>query len=638
MKEDSKPKSDERLLLDEVVPHAKLDQLTQQLQLCAGLTPDEQLPVFHAVIETGRKIGHLYDRFQLRREQKQPSHSSGTTPTLTTQMKNTLHRYPTVKDTGLNFNYAFSWCMHTAAHIMSTHEDEQNPLRDAASALWERSRERFVTSNLPLVDFYSRPHIRALGEQHAADLIAAGIRGLTRATELFNYQRGFTFGTFAQWHIREQMQKYRRRIERTHSREDTFTALTRNDDDATPFEDALTANTTPDPEEAAIQRVEHSWLQQQFDLLDPQARTLLAGRFGIATEGPELSIQTLSIRCRIPEKVVESELAAIILHLREGGGEYQSPPHPLRTTAVLNRLRDATYEELGLFWFHKYLGFHISTARALVGLNDPKSQLAPYSQSLKNEDALPQEQFEEEVLKLLAQKKEDTHQAPQQVRATSSSRMDLSDTTIVESIMLTGTPILLTADYARSLIKGGHFVSSGTFAKELGIHRNTMYTWRGTTQFVTHVRHGHLSLIPKARADMIRAEVAVATQGMTPTELTNELGVSLLTLMRWTEKYEIPTVAPTYGARAAIYPPGSVEQLRKLVPPEPGEGELSLSEIRDRISYPVLRLAALQKHVAALVAEKGIETPVRRGRKSRIGSPHYPDWLVEELNKRYGGR
>lgn len=638
MTTESQPKPFERRTLEEVVPHERLALLSQKLATLEATTVCEH-PAVHEALAVGQRIIAAYDRLQQRRSMRTPTPASGTA-------RDHIRTRLSANEAGLNFNYAFAWCMETAARVSQTvgesaTEEGEDELYVAARSLRTYAKERFITSNLPLVNFYAQAHARALGEEHVDDLLSVGTRGLDRAVELYDYRRGFTFATFAKWHIREQMQKYRRRIEQKSQRESTFTAMTRIDDDARPFEETLSSAVTYEPEDVVIDRTERSWLQHQFDQLDPQARTLLAGRFGIGTDTQGMSIRALSIRCRIPEKQVESELGSIIQHMRRGEGEYHSAPHPLRTEAVLAQLAEASYEEIGVFWFHQYLGFHISTTRSLIGQEDGKTGILHVSENPSGSQAVSQDVFEERLLSLMAAAKEprrDYDEQPRLVRATTASRMDLTDEAIVASLALTDTRILLTADYAKSLINNDHFVSAGVLAQELGVHRNTMYSWRGATQFSAHLRAGRLSLIPQKTANTIREQYREATGGMTPTQLMQELGISLTTLLRWTDKHQIQTIVPEYGARSVIYPPEAVEQLRQLVPADPLDDELSLSELRDRIGYPVKRLAALKKQVETMVKLHNVATPVRRGRTSRIGSPHYPGWFVDALNARYGGR
>jgi len=72
----------------------------------------------------------------------------------------------------------------------------------------EEARKRLVLANLRLVISTTKPVWKKRKDIPFLDLIAEGNRGLIRATETFDYRRGFRFSTYATWWITQAVQRY----------------------------------------------------------------------------------------------------------------------------------------------------------------------------------------------------------------------------------------------------------------------------------------------------------------------------------------------------------------------------------------------------------------------------------------------
>ncbi len=79
----------------------------------------------------------------------------------------------------------------------------------------ERAREAFICANLRLVVKAVKPYARKWGELEILDLIAEGKRGLIRAVETFDPQKGYRFSTYAMWWIRQSVVRYAYNARRT---------------------------------------------------------------------------------------------------------------------------------------------------------------------------------------------------------------------------------------------------------------------------------------------------------------------------------------------------------------------------------------------------------------------------------------
>ena len=673
----------ERQRLEEVVPHEKLTQLSHTL---AGLeqtsAPDH--PILHEVLMVGKRIIATYDRLQANRRSAPNAHDPTRVPG---QSRRSMHTHVTSKDTGLNFNYAFAWCMETAARVSQTLGEQdlkEDVLHTAATSLRTYAKERFITSNLPLVHFYAQAHIRALGEEHVGDLLSVGARGLERAVELYDYRRGFTFSTFAKWHIREQMQKYRIRTERHARRTHTFTSLTRHEEDAQPYEDSLPAHASYEPEEVVVERAQHSWLQSRMGSLDARARSMLADRFGIGTDTGGASINALAKKYRLSEAEVERHLTEMVDHLKCGEGIYQVG-HPLHTQGVLDELADASYEDVAAFWLNRYLRLRPQTVSRLLQ-QDWKPLTARFAAIMARAgteagDTVTQHVFETTILDYLAAKKDKTPAPPKQViRMTRWIGVDLEDPTIRTSFHLIGVRVHVPPDTATRLVEQGIFVWAHELQAELDLSRDALRKRIGDGRFyTTSPHHTWEKLIPIEMANTLRGEQNTVSQRSlyshvgaryprqwleqrgagqfdktaaqemleehrlhredlaqkhSARDVTRLLGISQTTLTRWTRELAIATTKTPLDAHLVLYTEEDVLRLSQHAGSPPEDTELSLGEILQSVGYTITR-SALLKQIQKLVSERGVPTPVRKGRLGGVKSPHYPEWFVSELNKKY---
>ncbi len=69
----------------------------------------------------------------------------------------------------------------------------------------EKARDRFIASNVPLVISIAN---RYTNNGMLDDLIQEGCKGLIRATEKFEPERGYRFSTYATWWIRQAITRY----------------------------------------------------------------------------------------------------------------------------------------------------------------------------------------------------------------------------------------------------------------------------------------------------------------------------------------------------------------------------------------------------------------------------------------------
>lgn len=75
---------------------------------------------------------------------------------------------------------------------------------EAVALLGQEARERMIVGNLRLVLYWARA--QAKGDlELMQDLFQEGCFGLVRAIEGWDYQRGYSFSTYATWHIRQTM-------------------------------------------------------------------------------------------------------------------------------------------------------------------------------------------------------------------------------------------------------------------------------------------------------------------------------------------------------------------------------------------------------------------------------------------------
>ncbi|MGH7196997.1 MAG: sigma-70 family RNA polymerase sigma factor [Candidatus Saccharimonadales bacterium] len=100
-----------------------------------------------------------------------------------------------------------------AEHLLSLAEDDEEgqrlpvvATRDALLTIAEEGREAkalFIESNLRLVANLAKRYIGGRSHLQYDDLVQEGNKGLIRAVEKFDYQKGFKFSTYATWWIRQ---------------------------------------------------------------------------------------------------------------------------------------------------------------------------------------------------------------------------------------------------------------------------------------------------------------------------------------------------------------------------------------------------------------------------------------------------
>jgi RNA polymerase primary sigma factor len=209
-----------------------------------------------------------------------------------------------------------------------THAEEKD-LAQRAAIGDERARRKLVESNLRLVIAIARRYI-SIGVP-LIDLIQEGNLGLMRAAELFDYRRGYHFGTYATWWIRQTISRAAgeqsrmihlpehvairlrkvRRIAAQLSQENGFDPLPEQiavvgnmdvaevldllatieqpvsldeplvDDDAFSRGDLLEDRTSPSPVEITTQHVLREELQRALTMLTPREQQVIVLRFGI---------------------------------------------------------------------------------------------------------------------------------------------------------------------------------------------------------------------------------------------------------------------------------------------------------------------------------------------------------------------
>ncbi len=96
--------------------------------------------------------------------------------------------------------------------LLSREQEKQLAiLIEAGGEEAKKSRETFLLSNVLLVVSIAKKYRRSLSSQFSfLEIFNQGFFGLVRALEKFDYRRGYKFSTYAQWWIRQSIQRITR--------------------------------------------------------------------------------------------------------------------------------------------------------------------------------------------------------------------------------------------------------------------------------------------------------------------------------------------------------------------------------------------------------------------------------------------
>jgi RNA polymerase sigma factor (sigma-70 family) len=92
-----------------------------------------------------------------------------------------------------------------ARHLSRSDLADLHTLKEEGEAAWKW----LITANLGLVFYWSKGVARTIDPDWAQDAFQAGCLGLIRGLERWDYTRGFKLSTFASWHVRQAIERWR---------------------------------------------------------------------------------------------------------------------------------------------------------------------------------------------------------------------------------------------------------------------------------------------------------------------------------------------------------------------------------------------------------------------------------------------
>lgn len=176
----------------------------------------------------------------------------------------------------------------------------QQLLRESAEV-----RNRIVQSNLRLV--VSIAKTMTAGGESIDDLISEGNIPLIRAAEIFDFNRGLRFSTYATWAIRNGLYRVIKRKRRRQQRLGELEPAWSQELAESPVLD------------------EYSFTQPQVDQcirrLDDRGQTIIQDRFGLSGKNPPAKFRELAEKLNLSSERVRQLLARALKELKEMLGE-----------------------------------------------------------------------------------------------------------------------------------------------------------------------------------------------------------------------------------------------------------------------------------------------------------------------------
>lgn len=175
------------------------------------------------------------------------------------------------------------------ANVLRQRIDLERPnceLLGVAQALMQiaaADRDRIIQANLRLVVSIAKTFANA--RYSFDDLLSEGITSLLRATEKFDFSRGFRFSTYATQAVRRTLCRHLQQLQRERTR---FLNA-----EAEWFEESseeLTPGTMTEARWNELRRI----LAKLVGKLDPRERTIIRQRFGLENANPVRTLQSLA--------------------------------------------------------------------------------------------------------------------------------------------------------------------------------------------------------------------------------------------------------------------------------------------------------------------------------------------------------
>ena len=159
-------------------------------------------------------------------------------------------------------------------------KDEERRLAYKVRSGDEHARERMINSNLRLVVDIASHYINyASGRVSFSDLVGEGNKGLIKAVQKFDPDKGYKFSTYATWWIKRCVSRALCVAGRTFSRLE-FSLYNKNDDESD-FVAFIASEKFGEPDDEFIRNDELSKLERSLNKLDYLGKRVIEMRYGL---------------------------------------------------------------------------------------------------------------------------------------------------------------------------------------------------------------------------------------------------------------------------------------------------------------------------------------------------------------------